>query len=156
MTPKDTLDCIAALIALASSPAVEEARLAAHKACAMMREHGLAIGLEDDGILITRLVAVTTPGRPARRTQPAHKSVIVFRCARCGRKVDKAGAKCQACIVQATPLGIWTVDCQGCGRSTPSADSEMDANDIAFAMGFVVTEDNVTLCPACARARRTG
>jgi hypothetical protein len=156
MTPKDTLDRIAALVALASSPAVEEARSAAHKACAMMREHGLAIGIEQDGVLVTRSVAVVAPGRPAPRRTPEHKTVIVFRCARCGRKVDKQGSKCQACITQATPLGIWTVDCQGCGRSTPAGGSEREVNDIAFAMGFIVTEDNVTLCPVCARARRAG
>jgi len=157
VTHKELLDRIAALIALASSPQVEEARNAAHKACAMMREHGAIIGFvgDDDGVLVTRPVAAVAPDRPARRRTQERRTVIVFRCSRCGRRVDRQGQKCPICIQQEVPMGVWTVDCQGCGRSSPPGTSEAEVNGIAFEMGFRVTDDGVTFCPVCFRQRRT-
>jgi len=156
VTPQVLLDRIAALIALASSPQLEEARTAAHKACSMLREHGALIGFEDDGVLATKAVGVAKPVEKAapRRTSD-RRTVMVFRCARCGQRVAKQGSRCAACIEQSVPMGIWTVDCQGCGRSTPPGRSEMEVNDIALRLGFTITDDGVTLCPVCTKARKT-
>jgi hypothetical protein len=155
VTAKDTLDRIAALIALASSPQLEEARTAAHKACAMMREHGLVIAVVGDDGMVSRSVAAAAPGRPQPRRARERHTVIIFRCARCGRKVDRQGARCSVCIVQATPMGVWTVDCQGCGRSTPPGASEMEVNEIAFSLGFKIGRDGRTYCSTCARHRES-
>jgi hypothetical protein len=157
VTSRELLDRIAALVALASSPSVEEARTAAHKACAMMREHGVTIGFEEDGSLVTRSVVAVAPDRPAPRRAPERKTVIIFRCSHCGRRLLKQGAACQACVEMRSPLGVWTVDCQGCGRSTPPGRSELEVNEIALHLGFRVTDDGITFCPRCfARQRSTG
>ncbi len=158
MTSKDLLERIAKLIALASSPNIEEARSAAHKACSMMREHGVVLAIEEGETFITRETRVKAPDRPTRRT-PERRTVIVFRCARCGRPVERQGTRCQACEQLNVPLGVWTVTCQGCGRSTPPGYTEMEVNQIALQMGFIVTDDGITLCPTCQRQRghrRTG
>jgi hypothetical protein len=156
MNSREVLDRIAALIALASSPEKEEARSAAHKACAMMREYGAVIAFEEDGALVSRPVAVRAPdSRAGARRTPEHKTVIVFRCSHCGRRLPRAGAPCQACEQLKVPIGIWTVDCQGCGRSSPPGRSEVEVNEIAYRLGFVVTDDGRTLCPMCARPHRS-
>jgi hypothetical protein len=147
MSSKAILDRVAALIARAASPEKEEARTSAYLACEMIRRHGLILAFEEDGAFTTR---PTTPPQPSRRK---HKSVVVFRCGHCGRQVPKAGP-CQACIDLRSAIGVWTVDCQGCGRSTPPGRTEPEVNSIAFDLGFRIADDGRTLCPMCFAYRR--
>lgn len=151
MTSRELLDRIAALVALASSPQIEEARTAANKACALLREHRAVIGFEEDGALITKQLGVAAaPNRPSGRRSTEHKTIVIFRCQHCGRRVDKPG-KCATCVQLNVTVGIWRVTCEQCMRSSPPAMDEPEVNRIAYDMGFRVTDDDRTLCPSCYR-----
>ncbi len=145
------LDRIAKLIALASSPHVEEARTAAHMACALIREHGVVLGaLNEDGSLRTR---ETTPPKtkPAAQARPRRqtRTVVIYRCGICGNARAPTASFCEACLDRRSTLGVWTVDCDVCGRSSPSAPTAREVNDVAFMAGYRVMDDGQTLCQRC-------
>ena len=135
----DVLDQVVKLIALATSPNDNEARNAAMKACALVREHKLVVVLPGD----PRAAEGAAVGRRRRKT------VIVHRCAACGT-ITEGGGLCEPCLERRrTPAqGVWTVDCERCGRSTPPAASEMRADQIALELGYRFHMGQV-LCPRC-------
>jgi hypothetical protein len=147
---------VAQLIALASSPEENEARSAAHMACALIREHKMLVGmLTDDGGLSTIAIGVvSSPQAELVRPRRRQRTAVTYRCASCGIKTPEGGLCADCRQRRGAPRGVWTVDCDRCGRSAPSGDTEKEANDRAFLVGFRIGEagpyEGQTLCPRCA------
>jgi hypothetical protein len=155
-SPREILSRIEHLVARASSPEQEESRTSAQLAVSMMRQYGVKLSLGDDAVVASsapepRSEAPKSPPAGAKTTVATtaiRRTVLIYRCSGCGRVVPKPGL-CVGCIEARAAVGIWNVTCDGCGRQAPGANQVERAHDIAKTLGYVVTDDDRTLCPAC-------
>lgn len=155
-SPREILSRIEHLVARASSPEQEEARTSAQLAVSMMRQYGVKLSLGDDHVVASSAPEPKNEARkssvsPSRTPRPVSNkpTIIVYLCSGCARVVLRPGL-CVACIEARAAVGIWNVTCDGCGRQAPGASKVERAHDVARVMGYVVTDDDRTLCPACA------
>jgi hypothetical protein len=171
-SPLEILARIERLVARASSPEKEEARTAAELAVSLMRQYGVRLSLGEDHIIASAAPEAKLEPPPAKPQNPPSRAQnpppkasktppprpehiapttvtrIIYRCAGCGRVVGKPGL-CAGCIEARSEVGIWNVVCDGCGRQAPGGRSFDKAHDAATFLGYVVTDDDRTLCPEC-------
>ena len=128
------------LVGLAGSPAAEEARNAAYKACELIRKHGVVLELPKDRTDVDDVDDV--PPEPDRSPHP---------CRSCAARVPWDEAYCDVCKRAgraARNRGRWVVDCEACGVDGPDADTQLHSIDLAWKAGFRIV-DGKSLCLSC-------
>ena len=139
----DVLKRIQGLVARAGSSVEEEARTAAHIACALIREHKIELRMPVGRVRRTR----ETEAQESR-PQPDRTFKI---CRGCAARIPWEETFCDVCKRAGREdrnPGYWTIECDACGKESPRASNTADALDRAWDAGFRVVGEK-TLCPGC-------